>query len=126
MIVSKNGTSYDTSDGSEQPHAASEAPRERSEREEIHRWEDDGPGPRAHTVAPAPDAPGKPPWSVLSLRRLMEAVRLLGRTDDAQQVRQQEARAESDRGLAEQNRRQSAAAAASAWRDRYRNAWENT
>ena len=37
MIVSKNGKSYDQSDGSEQPHAASAEPRERSEREEINR-----------------------------------------------------------------------------------------
>ena len=125
MIVSKNGTSYDTSNGSEQPHAASSAPRERSEWEEINRWEDDGPGPHARNAAAAPGAPPKPAWSVLSLRRLMEAVRLLGRTDGFRQLRRPEAQeAEGDRLLAEQNRQQSAEAAAG--RDRYQNAWENT
>src|SRR5437762_9494878 len=85
MIVSRNGKSYDSSDGSEQPHGASAAPRERSEREEINRWEDDGPGPHAHATAAADDVPRKPAWSVLSLRNLLEAVRRLGRADDAPQ-----------------------------------------
>ena len=126
MIVSKNGTSYDTSDGSEQPHALSAAPRQRSEREEINRWEDDGPGPHAHTAAPAPATRRKPAWSVLSLRRLMDALRLLGRDDDARRLREPEARAGRDRLAAEEDGLRRAAATADAWRDRYRNAWENT
>jgi hypothetical protein len=57
MIVSKKGKSYDPSDGSEQPHAASAGPRELSEWEEINRWDDDGPAPHARAAAsPGPDA----------------------------------------------------------------------
>jgi hypothetical protein len=126
MIVSKNGTSYDTSDGSEQPHTLSAASRQRSEREEINRWEDDGPGPHAHTAAPAAAPQRKPAWSVLSLRGLMDALRLQGRDDDPHRRRQREARAERDRLAAEQGRQRKADAEAGARRDRYRNAWENT
>ena len=52
MIVSNDGKSYDRADGSEQPHAAFVEPRERSEREEINRWEDDGPGPTPGSPRP--------------------------------------------------------------------------
>jgi hypothetical protein len=110
MIVSKNGTSYDNSNGSEQPHAASADPRQRSDREEINRWEDDGPGPHSRAAASAADVPPKPAWSVLSLRNLLEAVRLLGRSGEApQQLPQPDA-----------------AGGENARRDPYRNHWENT
>ena len=125
MIYSKNGKSYDASDGSEQPHAASARPAaERSERSDIDRWEDDGPGP--HARAPRGDPPRKPAWSVLSLQGLKELIRLVGRSDAPAQVRQQAERAERERAAAEHERADKAAAAATARRDRHRNAWENT
>lgn len=77
MIVSQNGTSYDTSNGSQQPDALSVEPVQRSDREQINRWEDDGPGPHAHTVPPAADSQRKPAWSVLSLTHLLQAIRQL-------------------------------------------------
>ena len=77
MIVSRNGTSYNTSDGSEQPHAASTEGARRSDREQINRWEDDGPGPHAHAAPPGAEEARKPAWSVLSLRNLLEASRQL-------------------------------------------------
>src|SRR5689334_9927192 len=120
MIVSKSGKSYDDSDGSEQPDAASAEPRQRSEREEINRWEDDGPGPHAHAAAPATER--RPAWSVLSLRNLLEAVRSLGRAEDV-------ARTAGRSAAAAEQRRQKARAASSADRafvERYRNHWENT
>ena len=127
MIISKNGTSYDESDGSEQPHAASAEPRERSEREEINRWEDDGPGPHARAAAPLADAPRRPAWSVLSLRNLLEAVRRLGRADDGAQSVGGTGTAHGERLAAWQRRQEAAAASADARRrDRYRNHWENT
>src|SRR5215203_513493 len=85
MVICKNGKSYDPSNGSEQPHAASAELRERTEREAINRWEDDGPGPHARAAAPPADVPRKPAWSVLSLRNLLEAVRTLGPAEDARQ-----------------------------------------
>ena len=128
MIVSKNGTSYDESNGTEQPHAASAERPQRSEREEINRWEDDGPGPHVRIAAPAADVPSKPAWSVLSLRNLLEAVRLLGRSDETPQPRRQAETA--DGGDASSGPRLQAIAAAaadeSARRDPYRNHWENT
>ena len=126
MLVSRDGKTYDTSDGSEQPHEASAARPQRSEREEINRWEDDGPGPHAHRAAPATDAPRRPAWSVLSPRALLEAVRVLFRRDTPAALGRQERQAELGRAAAERDRERQAAAVANARRDRYRNAWENT
>ena len=125
MIVSKNGKSYDDSDGSEQPHEASAEPRERSEREEINRWEDDGPGPHSRAAAPAADAPAKPAWSVLSLRNLLEAIRELGRPEGGPQPGTAAGGAEPGR-LPPEQRGPEAAAAVAARRDPCRNHWENT
>jgi hypothetical protein len=126
MIFSNNGKSYDDSDGSEHPHAASAERRQRTEREEINRWEDDGPGP--HTRASAPATERKPAWSVLSLRNLLEAVRRLGRADDVAGAGDQSAAAERDLHAAEQRRQEAHAASAAdrAFSERYRNHWENT
>ena len=123
MIVSKHGTSYDTSDGTEQPHAASAAARpDRTEREEINRWEDDGPGPHAHAGPPLSDPQRKPPWSVLSLDQLKALLRRVAGRGPSQLPR-----TERDPGAhtaEEEDRR--AAEYARGQRDRYRNAWENT
>ena len=124
MIVSKYGTSYDTADGSEQPHAPSEHPRQPSEREQINRWEDDGPGPHAHTVNAIPDPPRSPTWSVLSLRRLAEAIRCLTRREDADRLREEADQSERELAAAQHDRQRSAADYA--YGNRYRNAWENT
>ena len=126
MIVSKNGTSYDTSDGSQQPHEGSAERTQRSDREAINRWEDDGPGPHAHAAPPDANAPTKPAWSVLSLRNLLEAIRQL-RSQPIEAVSgQRQERAERGRVSAEHDRHQRSAAAKDAECDRYRNAWETT
>lgn len=125
MIVSKNGTSYDTSDGTEQPHAASAAGPERSERSDINRWEDDGPGAHAHTPTPR-DLPSKPAWSVLSLQRLNEAIRREARSDDPAGLRHEAERSERQRRETELRRQDRAADDERARQDRHRNAWENT
>lgn len=125
MIVSKNGTSYDTSDGSEQPHAASATGPVRSERSDINRWEDDGPGPHAHTPAPRL-LPSKPSWSVLSLQRLNEAIEREARLDDPSRLRHEAERSERESVAAAQLRQDRAADDDRATRDRHRNAWENT
>jgi hypothetical protein len=126
MIVSKNGTSYDTSDGSQQPHAQSAEGLRRSDREQINRWEDDGPGPHAHTTPAPANLPDKPAWSVLSLTNLLEAIRQLRAEPTQAEVRRQQERARQGRLSAEQDVRDVAAAAADAARDRHRNVWENT
>ena len=126
MLVSRDGKTYDTSDGSEQPHAASSARAERSEREEINRWEDDGPGPHARQPPPAADATRTPAWSVLSPRALLEAVRQFLRRDTPEAVRREEGQAERGRAAGDRDRERQAAALADARRDIYRNAWENT
>ena len=126
MIVSRNGTSYDTSDGSQQPHEGSAERTQRSDREQINRWEDDGPGPHAHTAPPDLDAPTKPAWSVLSLTNLLEAIRQLRDEPTDAAARQEQERAERARVSAEADRRERATSAADAQADPYRNAWENT
>ena len=126
MIVSKNGTSYDTADGSQQPDEKSAEGLRRSERELINRWEDDGPGPHAHTVPPAVDSPRQPAWSVLSLTNLLDAIRELRDEPSDAAKRHQRERAERGRFAAELDRQDRAAAAAHAHHHRARNAWENT
>jgi hypothetical protein len=125
MIVSSNGTSYDTSDGSQQPHERSAEGRQRSDREQISRWEDDGPGPQAIPhPAPAAGETARPAWSVLSLTNLLEAIRQLGDEPAGAAAARKRERAERDR-LAAERLRLDVAAAAAAERNRYRNAWEN-
>jgi hypothetical protein len=126
MIVSRNGTSYNTADGSQQPHEASKERVQRSDREQINRWEDDGPGPRAHANPQGAALPHKPAWSVLSLTNLLEAIRQLRDEPTEAVARQEHERNERGRLAAEQARHDRAAAAADARRDRDRNAWENT
>ena len=126
MIISRNGTSYDTADGSQQPDERSAEGLLRSDREQINRWEDDGPGPHAHAAPAAADPPVKPAWSVLSLTNLLEAIReLRGRPSEAA-ARHTRERAERERFAAELQRQDVAAARADADRDPHRNAWENT
>jgi hypothetical protein len=126
MIVSKNGTSYDTSDGSQQPHAKSAEGAQRSDREQINRWEDDGPGPHTRAAPQDPEATQKPAWSVLSLSNLLDAIRRLREEPTEAVVRQTGQRAERARFAAQLNRQDVAAAAETARRDQDRNAWENT
>jgi len=126
MIVSKNGTSYDTSDGSQQPHAQSAEGRQRSDREQIDRWNDDGPGPHAGATPAPADPTEKPAWSVLSLTNLLEAIRQLRGQPTDGELRHREERAERGRFAAGLKRQDLAAAAARAETQRDRNAWENT
>ena len=126
MIVSRDGKSYETSDGSGQPHVAS---RRRvagagGDRADAARWADDG-GPAAQPSPP--QALGrKPAWSVLSMPDLFEARRRSGRSDTPARLRQDAERAARDRQAVEELREHHAALARKAERDRYRNAWENT
>ena len=124
MIVSRDGKSYETSDGSEQPHAASRRRVAGGDRSDAARWADDG-GPAAQ--ASPPQAFGrKPAWSVLSMADLLEARRRSGSSDTPDRLRQDAERAARDRLAVEQLREHHAALARKAERDRYRNAWENT
>jgi hypothetical protein len=126
MIVSRNGTSYDTADGSQQPHERSAEGRQRSDREQINRWEDEGPGQQAvGHPAPAAGATARPAWSVLSLTNLLEAIRQSHDEPTEAAERQKRECAQRARLVAEQIR-QDAAAAADAERNPWRNAWENT
>jgi len=123
MIVTRHGRSYDTSDGSEQPHAASDRKQGVGERANLKRWEDDGASPRTGPVASPAEITGrKPAWSVLSLHDLNEA----RRRSAAARPRQEAERIDREHLLAEQNRERRTAAAAKAEMDRYRNAWETT
>jgi hypothetical protein len=122
MIVSRDGKSYETSDGSEQPHAGSRRKVAGSDPADAARWADDG-GP----AQPPQQAPGRrPAWSVLSLPKLLEALRRSGRSDTPARLRQDAERAARNRLAAEERRAHHAALAIKAERDRYRNAWENT
>lgn len=122
MIVSRDGKSYETFDGSEQPHAASRRRVAGGDRADAARWADDG-GP----VQRPPRAPQqKPAWSVLSLPKLLEARRQSGRSDTPAQLRQDAERAARDRLAVEERTAHRAALARKAEQDRYRNAWENT
>jgi hypothetical protein len=124
MIMSRDGKSFETSDGSEQPHAASRRKVAGGDRAAAARWADDG-GP-----APQPSPPQalerKPAWSVLSMPDLFEARRRSGRSDTPARLRQDAERAARDRLAVEELREHHAALAQKAERDRYRNVWENT
>jgi hypothetical protein len=71
---------------------------------------------------PGEEAGPKPPWSVLSLKRLLAAIRESARTlplRNAEELERRRVRSE----LAQTLKRE---AAEQAWNDRYRNAWENS
>ena len=123
MIMSRDGKSYDTSDGSEQPHAASRRTVDGGDDgDDAARWADDG-GP----ARPPQQAPQrKPAWSVLSLSRLLEAVRRSGRSDTPARLRQDAERAARDHLAMEERNAHRAALVRKAEQDRYRNAWEHT
>ena len=122
MIVSKYNKSYDTSDGSEQQCGK---PPRRAQSKGLaarDRWNDDG-GPVSDE--PAFVAGEKPPWSVLSLCDLNEAIRRETLADDGARVQQESERTERESLRETQLHADNAAAAARALRDRYRNAWEH-
>jgi hypothetical protein len=122
VIVSKNGKSYDTSDGSEQPREGSTPRGPGDARPASERWADDGGAPIKPPLVIVADLAWKPAWSVLSLRELNLAIRRerdelparqLRAAEDAERARVHAVVVESDRLAAEA-------------RDRYRNAWETT
>ena len=121
MIVSAGGKSYDTADGSEQPHARSAAVHPERGEGDADRWADDGAPPRPLTATRVRDAHRKPIWSVLSLRRLGELLRLVRRGPR----REEDLAAESEHKRVKQADERKHAAQ-KAFDDFYRNAWENT
>ena len=64
----------------------------------------------------------KPPWSVVSLQRLLDAIREDAQSAPARHAEQlgRDLRASAETGALR------AAAVERAWADRYRNAWENS
>src|SRR5579884_4162019 len=117
MIHSTGGKTYDTSDGSEQPHAASTRPAAN-----VHpadRWADDG-APARSAPAAAPASRRKPLWSVLTLRRLAELLRPKPAVAEAPT----ESQGAIDAGVKPAQEREAAQAAA--LKEYYRNAWEHT
>jgi hypothetical protein len=126
MKITKYNKTYDTSDGTEQHREdpdAVEAKRVRREDEaDRKRWQDDGaPGTLSVEANPTPTV-AKPAWSVLSLRemRLALAAWLRGADDRERQESGQTKSADARTAAAGK------AAADKVYRDRYRNAWENT
>ena len=124
MIHSSGGKSYDTADGSEQPHASSARTPVNEHRSEINRWADDGAPARVPIPPGAISAARKPPWSVLTLRHLGQLLRL-----------KRAARPPAPpppRGPIESVDRRAQAvqepndAHAAAMKEYYRNAWEHT
>jgi hypothetical protein len=122
VIISKNGKSYDTSDGSEQQIKQSTPPEQADARAARERWVDDGGAPPQPPLVIVAELAWKPAWSVLSMRDLNLAIRRerdelparqLRAAEDAERARVHAVIVESDR-------------LAAAVRDRYRNAWETT
>ena len=129
VIVSKYDKSYDTADGSEQQFDDPTAKARGGGRAASQRWQDDGAPPNERPpVDPAGAGPyaSKPAWSVLSLRDLNTAVGREQRADDPARLQQEAERAERRQALAAQVAEDKAAAAARAYHDRDRNAWETT
>ena len=129
MIVSKYSKSYDTADGSEQQFDDPTSRARGGGAAAAQRWQDDGaPLNQRPPVDPAGVGPytSKPAWSVLSLRDLNSAVGREQRADDPARLRHEAQRAERRQAVAAQVAEDKAAAAARAYRDRDRNAWENT
>jgi len=128
MIVSKHGKCYNTADGSEQQMA--HVSRDLSgrgaakDRGSAQRWEDDGGAVAGARPATKARSVGKrPSWSVVSLRELLKAVRLTKRPESAAAIRDGE---DGDRKRVRQSKADDAAEDARIYRDRYRNAWENS
>jgi len=126
VIVSKYGKSYDTSDGSEQSCEDSARRTQSGGQAARQQWADDG-GPLDDlpTDPVVEELTSKPAWSVLSLEDLNEAIRRERRTDDPVRLQYEFERAERRRMEAVQVQNDRLAAAARAYRDRYRNAWEH-
>lgn len=125
MIHSLGGKSYDTADGSEQPHANS-AVGEKDQGRALLRWADDGAPQRVPTPPAAVGTGRKPRWSVLTLRQLRELLRLRlpGRTPQAPPpLPAAPIQLEDERSRAKEAHR---AAHAAYMKEYYRNAWEHT
>ncbi len=129
MIVWSNGKSYDTADGSEQPHPGSVRPRVDQDAADANRLADDGAPPKRNgsreqrrTTLLHQLSIGKASWSVLSLGRVADLVRRFRRELP---LRQQTARTASETKNADETQRREAAVT-QANDERYRNAWENT
>jgi hypothetical protein len=129
VIISKYGKSYDTSDGSEQHFEDSTRRAQSVAQAANQRWDDDG-GPVNDLLRGAfalgRTLPSKPPWSVLSLRDLTEAMRRGRRYDDPARLQQESERTERERIRANEIHNDNVAADVRAKRDRYRNDWEHT
>jgi hypothetical protein len=125
MKVSKNGQSYDTANGSEQPFAESNSTSldRRQARQAAGQWSDDGGAALSEpalldVVLPA----DKPAWSVLPLADLKDAILREVADEPARRRRDREhARLQFAHKTAYLEER-----AALALRDQYRNPWENT
>ena len=75
MIISKNGKTYDTSDGTEQ-FCLEPLPRGLTvDQAAKGRWEDEGGPVNEPPLSVAGSHEAKPAWSVLSLRHLKEAIK---------------------------------------------------
>lgn len=120
MIHSSGGKTYDTSDGSEQPHAASTRPA--ANLHPADRWADDGAPPLSVPVERG-GIHGKPPWSVLSYR-LLRGLRRLTQTIAPAAPPAAPPADPQDAGVSTIPGQQSARAAA--LKEYYRNAWEHT
>ena len=125
MKVSKNGKTYDTADGSEQPSAESNSTSRdrRQARQAVGQWSDDGGAALSEPGLPNVVLPAdKPAWSVLPLADLKDAI--------LREVADEPARRRRDREQAQVQLAHKAAylaeRAALALRDQYRNPWENT
>ena len=115
MILSKYGKSYDTSNGSEQSHAATRPGKAQA-------GEHGGPP----DVEPPVLSGDKPAWSVLPLCDLNEAIQREFRQDAPARLRQASERRERLKHRALEINADAAATAARFERDRDRNAWEHT
>jgi hypothetical protein len=120
MTQSSGGKTYDTSDGSEQPHASST--RSAVNVHPADRWADDGAPPRS-VPAETGGTRRKPPWSILSLPLLGGLLRLKqaihpAAPSAAEPTDRQDGRVGTTlvRGAAQ----------AAALKEYYRNAWEHT
>ena len=126
MIVSKNGKTYDTSDGSEQQFHEPPARNLTAGQAAKERWEDEGGPLNDPAVVFGKLHATKPSWSVLSLRDLNEAIRREHQADHPARLQQEVERAERKRIQKAEVEARKAAAIAHAERNRYRNAWEHT
>jgi len=130
MIISKPSKSYDTADRSERPVGNSVRRAPSVGKSAGQRWGDDGGPVEAPPAAPAPVAAveltSKPPWSVLSLRDLNEAIRLERWSDNPVRLQHEAEQLERRRLSAVQVEQANAASTARAQQNRYRNPWENT